>query len=296
MSSIKLYSVNPKNDIELTDSNDFRISHKTNSLEVIYKQIKYVFGTISVSEVSQDISEEQFLQLAKLYIEFECNKRGLKKPLFNNTLKSINNINLSDTNLSFSKYISVKDYEQFIKKGKWQLGSIEQYRKIENDNKRDELEGLSILNFNINNHLVTVNCTGGFNYLILCGSNISNSNYHKSKFGAVELKISSLNSFCNAIKKTINAKRFFIQNVQYNSLMFYNDSTKYAIKNFEVNKVISRELLELISLNILYPSLFVKSEEFRPESEMRIVFEMDKTIKKPRAIHNKMLLDYVAAQ
>jgi len=53
------------------------------------------------------------------------------------------------------------------------------------------------------------------------------------------------------------------------------------------------DLFEEIEQNLFLPTLFIKPEGFKSENEIRIVFEMNKDLKKPKVINNKGLLDYI---
>lgn len=178
--------------------------------------------------------------------------------------------------------------------GNWQLGNVHQYRTIENIKQRDEFEGFSFLNLNINNHIISQVCNAGFNYLILCGTKSKNSSNLKEQFGEQELFFPDIKSFAEDVSMEINAIRYFIQKIEYNTLKSYFNPRVYLDPEINVtDNILTQKYFDILYENLIYPSLFVKPEAFKDENEVRIIFEMPKDYNKPYRFKNKSLLKHI---
>jgi hypothetical protein len=145
----------------------------------------------------------------------------------------------------------------------------------------------------INNHFVASSFISGFNYLILCGTEISNSKYHKENFGEKTIFFHDVKSIADKICDLINAKKYYIQKVEYNSLKFYISKEKIYNEYFRIENLLSPPYFDVLNDHSLYPSIFVKQENFRPENEVRLVFEMEHDHFSPVRFQNKELNNYI---
>ena len=278
--------------LEFKDTKDLKFSHTPQGVMAKYKNNLYILGLTSISHQNINFSDEEFLGLGESVLKFECAVRNLPVHKIDK-LSPVSSEVMKNDYSSFSKYVSNNTFEKYIRKGIWQLGTIEQYRSIEDHKKRDEFEGFSFLNFNINNHVVSQVCSTGFNYLIFCGTKSGNSLDHKKQFGEKELIFPNVRSFAEGVKKSIGAKRYFVQEVEYNSLKLYIRKGVINNPSIDINNILTPEYFEILKKYFVYPNLFVKPEFFSPETEVRLVFEMEKDYKKPLRFENKLLLDYI---
>jgi len=192
----------------------------------------------------------------------------------------------------FVKYVKKDVYEKYIKKGNFQLGTIQYYQKVENPKIRDEYEGFSNLLIPVNQYNLCYTTFSGFEYLIFCGTLTSNSVAHKDQFGEVQITIPNINSFANAIQKSIGAKSYVIGRVSYDNLKLFKANSIMA-DNLDIDNLFTHELLDYVDKFTLAPSLFVKPEAFNHEQEVRIVFEMNKVQKGPKIINNLGLKSFM---
>ncbi len=258
-----------------------------------YSNKKFVLGTPIINELGTDFTDEEFVKLSEIIINFESTVRGFPKHKLETKKLILSNEIVNDYS-PFSKYVSDKVFKQYIQNGKWQLGNIHLYRTIENIKQRDEFEGFSFLNFNVNNHSISQVCNTGFNYLIFCGTKSSNSIIHQEKFGSKELHFPNVKAFAERVCEIIGAKRYFVQNVEYNTLKAYSHRQLIQNPTIKLNDyLLTPEYFELLADIAIYPSLFVKPEYFRNENEVRIIFEMKKDFNRPYKFKNKQLLDLI---
>jgi hypothetical protein len=268
-----------------------KFSHSPEGVIVDYKKRKHILGFLSISHENIAFTNDEYLDFSRVTLEGQCIARN--KPL--HLIQNLNPVSSGDLNNDFSpfyKYTSNEVFNKYIKNGIWQLGTINQYRTIENIKQRDEFEGYSFINLNINNHIVSTVFNTCFNYYIFCATKSNESDMHKNQFGEKKLTFNNVKSFADAMCKTINARRYFIQNVEYNTLKLYVNKEPIYNPNIDVNQILTSDYFDVIRNHVFYPSLFVKPEAFKHENEVRIVFEMDKDCKQPLRFQNKSLLNY----
>jgi hypothetical protein len=280
-----------QNHLKFTNTKNLKFSFTKEGLIASYKKKKFILGMTIISKDDVIINDEEFASMAEATLKFHCSVRNVPLHLIDNR-KSISQKAFNDYS-PFYKYVSDETYEKYISKGIFQLGNIEQYRNIENKKQRDEFEGHSFLNLNINNHIVSSICSSGFNYLIFCGTKKKNSIELKEQFGNKELYFPNPKQFAETISKTINARSYFIQNVEYNTLKLYINKDKIINSKINLNQILSAEYFEILKEHLLYPSLYVKPGTFKNENEVRIVFEMPKDQFKPYRFENKELLKHI---
>jgi hypothetical protein len=260
-----------------------------------YKNRKIIFGNIiMIGKKNASLTDYQHIRLAKDNLKSYCSTKKIpyksgKKiiPIYSKSI--VNNYT------PFYKYVQTEVFDEFILKGKWQLGTIEQYRTIENIKQRDVFEGFSFLNLNINHHFIGITFISGFNYLILCGTRSANSDYHKTNFGEKILHFKNVRSFADSIMQTIKAKQYFIQDIEYNSTKYCIAKDKIHDERIDLRNLFTPPFFDKIFENITYPSIFVKPEEFQQENEVRIVFEMEKDYFDPYQFENKNLLNMISS-
>lgn len=281
------------NELQFIETPELKFHHNKNGVNARYNKKKFILGTHTVSHKNIDFSSDDYLNLSKAVLDFESSVRGF--PKYDTTLnKLIDYQNIANDFGPFYKYVNENIFKNKILKGNWQLGNIHQYRTIENKKQRDEFEGFSFLNLNINNHIISQVCNAGFNYLILCGTRSRNSLQHRKQFGERELFFPDIKSFAEEVCKEIKAIRYFIHKVEYNSLKTYINPRVYNNPNINVTeRILVPDYFDILYQNLIYPSLFVKPEAFKGEDEVRIVFEMPRDYNKPFKFKNKELLRHI---
>ncbi|AFU69031.1 hypothetical protein P700755_002245 [Psychroflexus torquis ATCC 700755] len=266
---------------------------KNLGVEYTHKKISILIQIISVTKEGAKFSNEQIKALIKsvsTYIN-SVGKLDNSKELFGEI--NINPKNENIENLTFYKYISKSTCDNFISKGKFQFGSLKYYREIERDESRDEKEGYSNLVFENLDRQFFTSVISGFNYYILCGTNtLTHEEYMSDQFGDYVMKIKNIKSFAESVKKSIGAKSWACQKVNYSD--FKSNIIRTELDNFEGSKPdLSPEIFELIKNNSIDSSVFTKPTSFEPENEVRLIFEMDKNSKKKLNIVNQGLLDNI---
>ena len=203
---------------------------------------------------------------------------------------------LQNSNEVFYRYISKYDLETFVKKGKFRLGTISHYQKIEDKNRIDEGEGFTHLVLESAKKQQTHSFYAGFHYLVFCGSYIPPSDtraeYLLKKFGPCVLKIKNIYSFQRMIERHIQSKSTIYKKVKYSDLK----ALKYLCEqNFEMSDkgITDLETFNLIQ-NIISPNnIFKKTTDYSNEYELRFAFETIKDQKHPVRVDNKGLLDHI---
>lgn len=266
---------------------------KNLGFEYIYEKVSLILQMIFVTKENNNLSEEQLkvlIQATSNYLSKIDNQTNLL-PLFGEIELKEEQATLTD--LTFYKYISKDTYENFIKKGKFQLGSLKYYREIERDESRDEKEGFCNLIFENHNRQFFTSAISGFEYFILCGTHKRDEeNYMTNNFGDYILKIKSINSFANSIKKAIGAQEWKVKKVSYSDFKALKIRT--TLQNFDdANPELSTELFKLIKMHSEFPSIFMKPKMFQPENELRLAFKMNKNVRPKLNFDNKGLLDYI---
>lgn len=187
--------------------------------------------------------------------------------------------------LSFYKFVSKDTLINYLKKGKFQFGSLQYYREIEKENCRDEKEGLSNLLITTGNRQVFASVISGFNQFIFCGTdNIDEWDQMANKFGKVCIKLKNIKSFADKVQASIGAKSWQIKKVTYSDFKAY--SVNQEIKNLDPENIgYNQDLINFLIDYSMLPSIFCKPIRFSNEHELRFTFEMDRNVKK------KMLLD-----
>lgn len=282
------------NNLKFKNTKDLRFTHTEEGVIAIYKKKKFILGYSSISNKNVDFTDQEYISMAESVLKYHCSVRNV--PLHTvESLIPVTSTKLSNDYSPFYKYVSNDVFEKYIKNGVFQLGTIEQYRTIENIKQRDEFEGHSFLNLNINNHIVSTICNSGFNYLIFCGTKSASSTGHKKQFGEKELYFPNVRAFADIISKKINAKRYYIQNVEYNTLKLYINKNKIYAPKIGLNgeHFLVPEYFDIIEKKLVYPSLFVKPDSFKDENEVRIVFEMYRDANQPYRFECEELLKHI---
>jgi len=282
--------MNESSGLEFNKTHNLKFFHNEQGVVVSYKKKKFILGLYLLGN-KESFEDEDFIKLAKTTLKFHCNVRNL--PIHEIEIFKQVTPNLSNDYTPFYKYVSNEVYDNYIKRGIFQLGTIEQYRNIENCLQRDVFEGHSFLNLKINNQIVSVICNSGFNYYIFCGTKSINSDSHKEKFGEKVLYFPTVKNFAEIVCRQINAKNYYIQNVEYSTLKLYINKDNINDTKIETNSILSSRFFDIIQKHLIYPSLFVKPELFSDENEVRIIFEMKKDVNKPSRFENKLLLNQI---
>ena len=274
--------------------NDLKLKHDTNGLHAFLNGKRTTFGMSTVLKPDASQTDDDIKEQIKIILTLQEGLNRFSMPIYKiDDFKPININEILNDYTPFYKYTSHAIFENYIRKGRWQLGTIHQYQTIENQKQRDEFEGYCFMNMVINGQLTSSLVSTGYNYLIFCGTKKSNSALHKGSFGEKELYFPNVRSFADSIKKSIGARRYYIQEIEYNTSKWFNVKDPIIDDKLDLQNIIGAGYIELLNKYSLYPSLFVKPEVFSEEKEVRIVFEMDKDYYKPLKFENKSLLNYI---
>lgn len=198
--------------------------------------------------------------------------------------------------ISATKRISRHVFERFVSKGTFVLGSLLGYRAVENPAARDKREGMALLCAEVWSSDAYAFVTSGMNFGIFCASgDDANLGVVAGNFGEIELRIPSLRRFASAVAKDVGAQSFRISRVVYDDLkIFRAPRLPDAIGDlglFGTNVTAEQQLW--LHQQALAPSLFLKPTKFAAEAEVRVVFEFDRDLPRPRVWRNKSLLDLI---
>jgi hypothetical protein len=190
--------------------------------------------------------------------------------------------------VEFYKFLpgSTVDY---YRAGKFQFGSVQFYRDIENQSSRDRMEGLANIIFHGPKHDWAMSLASGYNFGMLCGTSSLNARDHLSgQFGAQIIKIANLRAFAEEVKVRLGAKRYYLNHVSYNDLKLFRTRTLNRIKLSHNNApgnsapdLVTDAFFNLFYERSFFASLFMKPTRFAAENELRLVFEMPTDIAPP---------------
>lgn len=182
---------------------------------------------------------------------------------------------------SLFKFIPKEIFKNFIKKGKFQLGSLQYYREIENEKIKDKKEGYSNIIINTDNRQLLASVISGFNYYIFCGTDkLDELEYKSANFGGYIMKINNIKSFATKVMKAIGAKSWSTRKVFYSDFKAYKVNADVEMDGANPN--LSEELFnKLIEISEL-PSVFGKPKSFEPEQEVRVAFDMGSVTKRKK--------------
>lgn len=249
--------------------------HDSNGVHVKYKNKTLLINGAVVTNTL--LNDDELIQFSKEILTFNQILGRISSTELNpNDLKMSESVEISDINITVPllKYISRKDYNEYISRGHFQLGSSKYYRDIEKTEARDGFEGHSISILQVNNSQIPITLFRCDNYLIFCGTHKRSTGYLNEKFGEVEMEISDTHSFATRIAKTIGAIGFTVGKVEYTNSKI-SKSKHINVEPFAPQDFIHREdIIELLLSISIYPSLFVKPKIFEEENELRIIFEM----------------------
>jgi hypothetical protein len=262
--------------------------------EYIHNNKSLIVQLLSVTKENVHFDEKDLKNMIRItsnYFDSITNNKITDTELFGKL--QVEEYDLDINGLSFYKFISKETYANFLKKGKFQLGSLKRYREIENPNSRDEKEGFSNLLIKSGNRSIFTSVIAGFNHYIFCGTDsIDESLLMSKKFGDICIKIKNVRSFAEKIKKSIGAKSWTIKKVIYSDFKSY--SANQEITDLKgVSPDLSEEFFNYLIRFSFLPSIFCKPTRFSTENELRLTFEMDKNVQKKMNFDNLGLLDQI---
>jgi hypothetical protein len=201
----------------------------------------------------------------------------------------------------FVKYVGTDDFERFIQKGSFRVGSLVDYRVIPDPKAQDPLEGYCSLYFrNRDNHTV-LSAFGGENLYLFCGTNALDSDYMQEKFGKVQLVLKDIKGFGDAMTRCLNAVGWELRPVAYRKEKVWRAP---ALNQIKLDPASMESWTRCPStMMVLYQYLmevgppgtvFLKPVRYSPERELRFVFRMRKDISKPfwQSINAPELLEF----
>ena len=269
-------------------------THDNEGIHIKYKNKYLILNGAAVTK--ELLSDDELLSFSKEFLKFNqaigriSNKEVQPEELKISATKKLGDIH---NPVSFYKYISRHDYIEYFSKGHFQLGSSKFYRDIERIESRDGFEGYNISILQVNNSQIPISLFRCNNYLIFCGTSSKSSEYMNQKFGEVEMEILDSASFATKMAKSIGALNFTIAKVEYTNSKIAK-SEHISIDQFSPEDFIHHEeIIELLLSTSLYSSLYVKTEMFCPENELRIVFEMPNDYPTCHRFNDETLLEQI---
>jgi len=248
---------------------------------------------ISMTKENSPLSNSQievFIKATSTYFDSIKNKDNLQE-LFGEL--DFVNFDSSEYQKPFYKFIHKETYDNYIKKGKFQLGSLQYYREIEQDESRDEKEGFSNLIIKSGNRQILTSVISGFNKYVLCGTHsLEQQESMARKFGGYIMKINNIDSFAEKVMKAIGAEEWLINKVYYTDYKAYSAQIQ-PINISGVSPDLSDELFNILFQLSESPSVFSKPTRFKDEQELRLAFTMRKDVKTTLNFDNLRLLDYI---
>ncbi len=179
----------------------------------------------------------------------------------------------------FYKFIHKETYDNFVSKGKFQLGTLQYYRYIERQESRDEKEGFANLIINSGNRQILTSVISGFDKYILCGTyDIDNVEYMSTKYGGYIVKINNIHSFAEKVKTAIGAQSWHVNEITYSDYKAYSVDTIISDIN-GVSPDLSDELFTILYEISEKPSVNAKPTRFKNEKELRLSFTMSGDVK-----------------
>jgi hypothetical protein len=173
------------------------------------------------------------------------------------------------------------------------LGSLKLYSEIENKKIRDVKEGFSNIIIDSGTRQIVVSVISGFNFYIQCGTyNLDASDFMSKNFGSYVIKIKNIKSYANKVQKTIGAKNWHIKKVLYSDYKAFRIERNISHLS-GVSPDLSNEMFNILYDASFIPSIFCKPTFFNKEQELRLVFEMEKNVKKELNFDQLGLLDEI---
>lgn len=189
------------------------------------------------------------------------------------------------------KYTPSK-YLDHYRHGRVKLGTLRHYHTIEKRQVQDPLEGYTILKINSKeNDCVSLTIAGLNQFIFCCTDNLQfgdNPNQDmQTNFGDALIKI-DIHSFAKKIQHSIKARGYKIYKVKYANAKCF----ELTIPTFRwtPGTPFMWQLYSPLRDCGYIPNLFIKPEQFSPESEIRISFDMPRDVHDPIEVTNKGLL------
>lgn len=200
------------------------------------------------------------------------------------------------------KYIPKQYLDSFKKNGQINIGTIEYYRNIESEQRKDTTEGRFIYRFHSKNKPILLSnaeansITNDYrigndtkiqimpntyfesdlkvpNVFVFCAS-IMNTSDLKLKFGDICYEIINIQTFGEIIFNKLNEiqriKSWIARPVEYidSKIVYVNAENKSKVLPKKKLKLSDKHGIRIIHINDYY----IKSKEFSPESEFRYIF------------------------
>ncbi len=205
----------------------------------------------------------------------------------------------------YYKYVPARTWK-YLQEGSFQFGSAEYYRRAENPNVRDWLEGLSTVQLFSGNDQVTFAIRAGFNCAIFCGTREINGPDHErmmaqfSDGGGKCLRIRPVPDFMAHVKKRTRAFRVRLHDTIYTDakvlMLQHSEASRlrtYLKGSPSIEQINRRFFAELYEFGLM-PSLYLKPTSYLHERERRMVFELRDDLTSPVVIvKDKELLQFV---
>jgi hypothetical protein len=220
---------------------------------------------MSLSKENAQFTDDQMKSFARSGIDYLAAISGFKdRVAAKNVIDSSNAFVLNDyvevKQKYLYKYIS-ENSSGYYRQGRFQIGSIGYFQKMENEKARDELEGLVFIATQMGSRIANLAITMGSNYYVFCGTDQdtdSFSDYHCNNFGSVLMKI-DLEPFADKIAKRLGARSYKVMKVNYANAKMLKTQLPFEITPESFSNLGSKDMqsfFETLS-NGLYNTMFV---------------------------------------
>jgi hypothetical protein len=207
------------------------------------------------------------------------------------------------------KYVPSSTWE-YMKAGSFRLGSAKYYRRAENPNIRDDLEGAGHFFLQSSDKQVSFSLVCGFNCAIFCGTYELNGPDHDlmlSRFGGIGgkvLKIEPLGEFIATLKRQTRAFRARVLDVIYTDAKAFLTESDDVTRIWEILGIggqkngslrqLNREFFDELYEVGFMPSLLAKPTSFKEEKERRIIFETRSDLRQQAVtVSDRALLEFI---
>lgn len=259
---------------------------------------------MSLSKENVELTDDQMKSFARNGIDYLARIAGFEdrvaaKNMIDSSSAFVVNDYVEVKQKYLYKYISENSADHY-RQGRFQVGSIGYFQKMENEKARDELEGLVFIATQMGSRIANLAITMGSNYYVFCGTDQdtdSFSDYHCNNFGSVLMKI-DLEPFADKIAKRLGARSYTIMKVNYANAKMLKTQLPFEITPESFSNLGSKDMqsfLKHLIADCTIPCLFTKPGWFRDEMETRLVFEMpfDVSQASPRRFEHKGLLKHI---
>jgi hypothetical protein len=193
------------------------------------------------------------------------------------------------------KYLSLQDWNKFVSKGSFRLGSLTDFRESEDDApSADKFEGCSVAFVDVADEKIVVFAISGFDtYIFSTSRDLTEQKYMREKFGPVVLRI-KLKPFLKKLSKHFSHSPV-VHRVLYRDMKLIHEQ----VSVFDVSEPphatigVGHNFARMTRRVVRNASLYAKPVAFSREREIRIAFSLSEDVPEPFRIVDPELLKHV---